>query len=443
MTSGALNGIRILDLTWLLAGAGATRLLAAADAEVIRVEWVGKLDFVRLGPPAVYRSGETHGPLVYGAGGAAETMPSLNRNGNFNNINAGKRGISLNLGTERGKEIFRALVKHSDAVLENFSPTAMERMGLAYEGLRTIRPDLIYVQASGLGRSGSRSRYLSYGPTAQAISGLTFQSGLADREPAGWGFSYMDHAAAYLVALATVRALHQRERTGEGVYVDMAQVGSALFLTGTAALAYSANGSESVPVGNASPYRPAAPHGVYPCAGTDRWVAIAVLSDEEWVRLVRGIGDPEWARAHHLRTMDGRLVAVEEIDAELAKWTRRHDAHEAMELLQAAGVRAGVCQTARDRVERDVQLQARDYYVDLPHNEIGQWPVENVPFRMSETPSRVGIGTGRASPCYGEDTPDVLHELLGLSSEEITALENEGVIGDGQPHSGARADSAA
>lgn len=429
---GALNGIRILDLTWLLAGAGATRMLAAVDAEVIRVEWVDKLDFVRLGPPAVYREGERHGPLVYGAGGAADTMPSLNRNGNFNNINPGKKGISLNLSAERGKEIFRQLVAESDAVLENFSPTAMERMGLPYADLREIKPDLIYVQASGLGRVGSRSGYLSYGPTAQAISGLTFQSGLADREPAGWGFSYMDHAAAYLVALATVRALIQRERTGEGVYVDMAQSASALFLTGTSVLDHSANGRESERVGNASPYRPASPHGVFPCAGIDRWLAIAVFSDSEWQRLVGAIGAPDWARAEDLATIAGRLAAPDEIERGLAAWTREQDAYEAMATLQAAGVRAGVCQTAEDRVERDVQLRDRGYFVELDHSEIGPWPIENVPFKMSGTPAKVGMGTGRASPCYGEHTAEVLRELLGLSTAEIGELEAEGVIGAAQ-----------
>jgi crotonobetainyl-CoA:carnitine CoA-transferase CaiB-like acyl-CoA transferase len=430
-----LRGIRILDLTWLLAGAGATRLLAAVDAEVIRVEWVGKLDFVRLGPPAVYREGEPHAPLVYGAGGAAETMPSLNRNGSFNNINAGKRGISLNLASDRGKEVFRELVKQSDAVLENFSPTAMERMGLPYSELRKLKPDLIYVQASGLGRIGSRARYLSYGPTAQAISGLTYMSGLEDREPAGWGFSYMDHAAAYVVALATVRALHQRARTGEGVYVDMAQAASALFLSGTAALDSSANGRESTRTGNGSPYRAAAPHDVYPCAGSDRWIAISVFSDAEWARLVEAIGSPAWATAEELRAMPGRVAQREELDRRLTEWTRSHDAHEAMHLLQQAGVRAGVCQTNEDKVDCDAQLRERGYFVELDHSEIGRWPVENVPFRMTVTPARVGMNTNRASPCYGEDTAAVLGELLGMSQAQIDALEDEGVIGDGKPRS--------
>jgi crotonobetainyl-CoA:carnitine CoA-transferase CaiB-like acyl-CoA transferase len=431
MSAGPLAGTRILDLTWLLAGAGATRMLAAADAEVIRVEWVNKLDFVRLGPPAVYREGERHAPMVYGAGGDASSMPSLNRNGNFNNINPGKRGVALNLASEQGKELFLDLVAQSDAVLENFSPTAMTRMGLPLERLLERKADLVYVQASGLGRVGSRSRYLSYGPTAQAISGLTFQSGLPDREPAGWGFSYMDHAAAYLVALATVRALHQRRRSGRSVYVDLAQAGSALFLTGTAALDHSANGRQSSRSGNASPYRPAAPHGVYPCAGVDRWLAIAVFDEHEWERLRAAIGEPAWAREQRFADMQGRLANVEELDRLLGEWTRERDAYETMHLLQQAGVRAGVCQTAADKVDRDVQLQQRDYYVELDHSEMGRWPVENLPLQMSRTPIRAGRPTERAAPCYGEDTDEVLSELLGLSAAEIRALEEQGVVGNG------------
>jgi crotonobetainyl-CoA:carnitine CoA-transferase CaiB-like acyl-CoA transferase len=406
-------------------------MLAAADADVIRVEWIGKLDFVRLGPPAVYREGERHAPLVYGAGGDLDAMPSLNRNGNFNNINPGKRGISLNLSSARGKELLRALVKVSDAVLENFSPTAMDRMGLSYASLLELRPDLIYVQASGLGKVGTRSNYLSYGPTAQAISGLTHQSGFADREPAGWGFSYMDHAAAYLVALATVRALHQRARHGRSVYVDMAQAGSAVFLTGTAALDHSANGRESARTGNASPFRPAAPHGVYPCAGLDRWIAIAVYDDAEWQSLVEAIGRPAWTADERWATVAGRVEHADALDEHLAMWTRGVGAYDAMATLRAAGVRAGVCQTGEDKVEHDEQLRDRGFYVELDHSEMGRWPVEDLPFTMSATPVRAGRPTDRGAPCYGEDTEEVLRELLGLSAAEIAALEEEGVIGDG------------
>jgi crotonobetainyl-CoA:carnitine CoA-transferase CaiB-like acyl-CoA transferase len=406
-------------------------MLAAAHADVIRVEWIGKLDFVRLGPPAVYREGERHAPLVYGAGGDLNAMPSLNRNGNFNNINPGKRGISLNLSTARGRELLRELVKVSDAVLENFSPTAMDRMGLSYTSLLELRPDLIYIQASGLGKVGARSHYLSYGPTAQAISGLTHQSGFADREPAGWGFSYMDHAAAYLVALATVRALHQRARHGRSVYVDMAQAGSAVFLTGTAALDHAANGRESSRAGNASPYRPAAPHAIYPCAGLDRWIAISVFGDAEWEGLVAAMGHPGWAAEPRWATVDGRLDHVGELDEHVAAWTRTVSAYDAMATLQAAGVRAGVCQTGEDKFEHDAQLRERGFYVELEHSEMGRWPVEDLPFTMSATPVRAGRPTDRGAPCYGEDTDEVLRDVLGLSPDAVAELEQQGVIGDG------------
>ena len=242
---GPLEGVRIADLTWLLAGAGGPKVLAAMGAEVIRCEWVGKLDFLLLGPPQVPLPGQ--GDVAGFTIGAQDpaTAPSLNRNGNFNDINAGKYGCSLNLAHPRGKELFKRLVAVSDVVMENYSAHAMDEMGLGYEVLREVRPDLIYVQASGLGKVGPYSQWVSYGPTAQAISGLTALSGFPDREPAGWGFSYLDHNGGYFVALATAMALLHRKRTGEGTYLDLAQASTGFLLSGTSVLDFSATGRRS------------------------------------------------------------------------------------------------------------------------------------------------------------------------------------------------------
>jgi crotonobetainyl-CoA:carnitine CoA-transferase CaiB-like acyl-CoA transferase len=423
---GPLAGVRVLDLTWLLAGAGASRFLAALDAEVIRLEWRDRIDFLRLGPPSVYRKGEAHAPLVIGGHTIADA-PSLNRNGFFNNINSGKLGLSLNLGLEEGKEIFRRLVRVSDVVIESFSATAMDRMGLGYEELKREKPDLVYVQASGFGKQGPRSSYLSYGPTSQAMSGLTYQSGFPDREPAGWGFSYMDHSGAYFLALATIMALCQHRRTGEGLYVDLAQAASAVFLTGTSTLDHFVNGRDTTRTGNGSPNAPACPHGVFPVAGVDRWIAIAVFDDAEWRALVEAMGSPEWALAPDLQTTEGRLARQEAVESGLAVWTRAWEPFELMRELQNRGVASGVCQTAEDRVAHDPQLEHRGYLVDLEHSEIGRWPVENVPFRLATARAEVGMATGRAAPCYGEDTDLVLRELLGFSPGELVELREKGV----------------
>lgn len=425
---GPLAGVRIADLTWLLAGAGGPKMLAAMGAEVIRCEWVGKLDFLRLGPPQVpLPDQEDTGGFTIGAQDPSQAA-SLNRNGNFNDINAGKYGCSLNLAHPRGKELFKQLVAVSDVVMENYSASAMDRMGLGYEVLKAINPDIIYIQASGWGKTGPYRDWLSYGPTAQAMSGLTAMSGLPDREPAGWGFSYLDHNGGYFVALATMMALLHRKRTGGGLYLDLSQVATGFLWGGTAVLDYSANGRRGVRVGNRSPNRPASPHGAFPARGVDQWVAIAVFTDEQWAALVETMGTPDWARDGRYTMMAGRLEHQDELEARLSEWTRDRDRFEIMHLLQRRAVPAGVCQTPADRVDTDPQLAATDYLVELDHSEIGRWPVQNLPFTMSETPSIVGQPSNRGAPCYGEDNDYVYQQLLGLTPDEQAALKEAGVI---------------
>lgn len=425
--AAVLDGVRVLDLTWVVAGPTGARYLAALGAEVIRVEWMGRLDFMRLGPPSVTLPGEEASGVTTLGGGTPDMVKSVNRNGVFNDFNAGKRGISLNLSRPEGRELLLRLVEMSDVLIETYSSSAMEEMGLGLDVLREANPDLIYIQASGFGATGDKRGYVTFGPTAQAITGLTYQSGLPDREPAGWGFSYMDHTGGYYIALATLMALLQRRRTGTPVYMDLSQAQAGLFITGTSVLDHSVNGQETVRTGNGSPHRAAVPHGVYPAAGTDRWVAISVRTDAEWEGLVEATGIPGLADSS-LRTTAGRAARAAEVDAALREWTRDRDAADIMRLLQARGVPAGVCQTAADRVDSDPQLAARGFLVDLPHSEMGTWPIQNVPFRLSATPARVGDPIGRAAPCYGEDNGYVYGSLLGLSAEEMDRLAADGII---------------
>jgi len=425
--TGVLDGVRVLDLTWVVAGPTGARYLAALGAEVIRVEWMGRIDFMRLGPPSVTLPGEEASGVTTLGGGTPDMVKSVNRNGVFNDFNAGKRGISLNLSRPEGRELLLRLVAVSDVLLETYSSSAMEEMGLGLDVLRTANPDLVYVQGSGFGASGDKRGYTTFGPTAQAITGLTHQSGLADREPAGWGFSYMDHTGGYYIALATLMALLQRKRTGKPVYMDLAQAQAGLFITGTSVLDHSVNGRETTRTGNGSPSRTSVPHGVYPAAGVDRWVAVSVRTDAEWDGLAAATALPLFADPE-LRTAGGRAARAGDIDAALAAWTRSRDAADIMRLLQRHGVPAGVCQTAADRVDADPQLAARGFLVDLPHSEIGTWPVQNVPFRLSDTPARAGEPTGRAAPCYGEDNRYVYGSILGLADEEIDRLAAEQII---------------
>lgn len=425
--AGVLDGVRVLDLTWVVAGPTGARYLAAMGAEVIRVEWIGRLDFMRLGPPSVTLPGEEPGGVTTLGGGSPDMVKSVNRNGVFNDFNAGKRGISLNLSRPEGKEILLRLVAMSDVLIESYSSSAMEDMGLGLTVLRAANPDLVYVQASGFGAVGEKRDYVTFGPTAQAVTGLTHQSGLPDREPAGWGFSYMDHTGGYYVALATLMALLQRKRTGRPVYMDLAQAQAGLFITGTSVLDHSVNRRETVRTGNRSPFRAAVPHGVYPAAGVDRWVAVSVRTDDEWSGLVQATGSPALADPA-LRTVEGRAENEALVDAAVGEWTRSRDSFEIMTLLQRHGVPAGVCQTNADRVDSDPHLAARGFFVDLPHSEIGTWPIQNVPFRLSATPVRAGAPTGRAAPCYGEDNAYVYGTLLGLDADELARLAADKII---------------
>lgn len=423
-----LEGIRIIDLTWILVGPGATRILASMGAEVIRIEPThpARIDLARMVAPFIQ---DTPGPPEDPYGLALPLAERLDRSGYYFNNNPGKRGIRLDLGTPEGKELFRRLVAIGDVVTENFSAHTMEKWGFGYEQLRAIKPDIIYVQMSGMGHSGPEHNYVSYGPTAQALSGLSYQSGLPEpAPPAGWGYSYLDHTGSYYGAMAALCGLLHRQMTGEGQHIDVAQEALGLVLTGTALMDALLNGRQTVRTGNRSPYRPAAPHGAYPCQGEDRWCAIAVFSEPEWHQLCVAMGQPQWTTRPQYATLEQRLQHQDALDVEIATWTRQHTAEEVMQRLQACGVRAGVVQTSADKVCNDPHLQAREYFVEVEHSRFGWLPVETTPIRFSATPLHPGGVTRRGAPRWGEDNAYVYGTLLGLSDAEIADYTARNII---------------
>ncbi|MGH7963332.1 MAG: CaiB/BaiF CoA transferase family protein, partial [Candidatus Binatia bacterium] len=416
-----LEGVRIADLTWLLAGAGGPRLLASLGAEVLRIEWRDRLDFLRYMPPFAPlkdEQAEKAGALELTSLDTSKTK-SVNRSGNFNDINAGKRGLSLNMGHPRGRELFKRLVAVSDVVVEAFTAETMRKWGLGYEALKEIKPDIIYVQQPGWGYKGPYVKFASYGPIAQAASGLTEQSGLpAPYPPAGWGFSYMDWSGAYYCALTLLCAIYYKKRTGKGQYIDCSQIEPGIYMTGTAILDSLINGRRSQRTGNRSPYKPAAPHGAYRCAGDDRWIAVAVTNEEEWRALVREMGNPAWTQNEKFASLTARVRNQDELDHLVGEWTKDKDPFALQERLQKVGVPAGVCQTAQDRIERDPQLKHLQWLIPLPHSEIGTWPVKDVPFHFTNATVNQGGPIARAAPCYGEDNEYVYGELLHLTKVE-------------------------
>jgi crotonobetainyl-CoA:carnitine CoA-transferase CaiB-like acyl-CoA transferase len=419
-----LEKIRILDFTWFLASAGGTRFLAAFGAESIKVELKSHPDtrMAAMAPVGgrAARDAAT-GPL------RGVTDPDMG--GQFNNKNPGKRGISLNVRHPKGLAIAQRLVAMSDIVAEGFSPGVLDSWGLGYDALRAIKPDIIYVQQSGMGAQGTYGRFRTVGPIANSFSGLSEMSGLPEPAmPAGWGYSYLDWMGAYSFALAMLSALFHRARTGEGQWVDASQSEVGLMISGTAILDWSANGRIWSRYGNRSPYKPAAPHGAYPCAGEDRWLAIACFTDPEWRALAEVAGHSEWTSDARFAALAARLKNQDALDALVAGWTKSQDAYQAMLALQRAGVPAGVCQTAEDRCDHDPQLAALEWLTEVTGTKIGRWPLAEVPIKMSESPAYIGGRLDRGAPCYGEDNEYVYGELLGMSSQEIKALADEGVI---------------
>ncbi|MDE2008169.1 MAG: CoA transferase, partial [Rhodospirillales bacterium] len=419
-----LQGVRIFDFSWFLASAGGTRFLAALGAEVIKVEWKDNPD-TRLAAMA-----PVGGRAARDA--AREKLPGVtdpDMGGQFNNKNPGKRGISLNIRHPKGLAIARRLIAQSDIVAEGFSPGVLDRLGLGYDALREIRPDIIYVQQSGMGAHGTYGRMRTVGPVAAAFAGQSEMSGLPEPAmPAGWGYSFLDWMGAYSFALAILGALHHRARTGKGQWIDASQCESGLYLGAVPVLDHSANGRAWRRTGNRAPYAPIAPHGAYPCAGEDRWIAIACETEAEFAALARVAGHPEWTADPRFATLPARLAHQDALDATIGAWTRTQDRYACMMALQAARVPAGVCQTAEDRCEHDPQLRALDWLTEVTGSKIGTWPVYAVPAKLSATPAHEGGTIDRGAPCYGEDTSWALTRLLGMTEAEVAGLAAEGVI---------------
>jgi crotonobetainyl-CoA:carnitine CoA-transferase CaiB-like acyl-CoA transferase len=430
MAGGPLSGVRIVDLTRLGYGAQATALCGALGAEVLRIESRTRPDPVRLLPPVVPAPGEPPASAG-GVSAAASLAHGFDRGGIFYKYNTGgKRSVALDLKQPRGLALLRRLIATADVVTESFSAGAMARLGLPYPELRRLRPDVIYVSMAGLGHRGRDAAYATLGPTAQALTGLTYLLGLPGRRPAGWSFSYLDHMGGYLGAYAILLALHHRHRTGEGQHVDVSQIEPGIPLTGAVALDRQANGRRyrraDTPPGNASPEPPMAPHGAW--RSVDGWVAIACRDDGDWRRLRAAMGEPAWACEPVLDGVAGRRAREDEIARALGAWLAPQARDAAVERLGAAGVPAAAVQDAADRVERDPQLRARGYFVPLRSTATGEWPAERPPFRLSSADVHPGGRIRRGPPSLGEDTADVLRDVLGLDDEELRDLEAAGVL---------------
>lgn len=416
---GPLAGLRVADFCWMGVGSVATRLLADFGAEVIKIEDRTRVDMPRRLP--LYK-GEVR------SYGQEVTNPDPNKGGLFNNYSRNKLGVTINLRTEQGRSLAERLISASSVVTENFAPGVMEKWGFTYERLSELVPNVIYARMSGYGHSGPHQHYRSYGPVVQAASGLSYVAGLPGREPSGWGLSYMDNMAAYYNSSALLMAIWNRKRTGVGTEIDVAAVEVGVSLLGPILLDVTVNGNTTrrpdYPTGNRLEFPDAAPHGVYPCAGEDRWVAIAVFDESEWKALMSALGSPAWAQMEIFATQEQRHAHQDELDEHISAWTRDKDPVAVMELLQSHGVRAGAVQNPADLNETDPQLTRRGTFFEMDHPVIGPARFEGFPAVMSGA----GADHWRSAPLVGEDNDYVFGQILGLSDEERSELAEAGVI---------------
>ncbi len=393
-----LAGVRVLDFTWVVAGPVATRILADAGAEVIKVE---------------RRALEYVGPR---------------RAGQQADLNRGKLSVAIDMASARGLELARRLAGISDIVIDNFSARVMSNWGMDYASLARLKPDIICISMSGLGHTGPLTGYVSFGPTLQALTGFTRLMAGEGGEPAGYGYSYSDMVGGYTGALAALFALWHRQRTGQGQFIDLSQLEALTGVIGPALLDISVNGRVQDPVGYHPQERLAAPHGVYRCApegdDSERWIAISVRTQAEWERFSGTVGSPQWARDPRFQTLYLRMHNQAELDRNVARWCAERTAEAAMASLQAAGIAAGLVANGADLCERDPQLESRDFFsvVSLPDGETTR--VSGPPFRLSRTPVTVRA----RAPEVGENRDYVLGGLLKLSREEIEALVRDGVV---------------
>jgi crotonobetainyl-CoA:carnitine CoA-transferase CaiB-like acyl-CoA transferase len=409
-----LRGTRVLDLTRVWSGPLAGRILADLGAEVIQI--VGRVTVSSNRPqPAV---AEIMG--VFPGNDPGERP--WNRMSQANDFNRNKLGLALELDTPEGIDIFKRLVRISDVVLENFSPRVMSNFGLDYPVLKEINPGLIMCSMPGYGLTGPYRDYISYGTNLDPAAGLASLMGYAGEEAHMSGNAYPDPVAALHAVGAILTALFHKHRSGAGQHIDLSQAESAMCLIGEAILGTCLNGRVPERIGNRHPVY--APHGCYRCQGEDRWVAVAVSSEEEWQALAGVLGRPDLVEDPSYADKHKRRENQDELDKIIESWTARHTHHGAMERLQKAGVPAGAVLDAAELLT-DEHLQGRHFFMEIDHPEVGPKAYCCLPIKFS----RPAVSAGRPAPCLGEHNEFVLSELLGLSKEAIARLEEKGIIG--------------
>ena len=401
---GALAGLRVVEFGAFAAGPHVGKHLADHGAEVVHVESRRRLDGFRT----------NYEPFKDG-------VPGLERSAMFAMTHNDKLGVTLNLKGKAGVALAIRLVKRADVVIENFTPGTMARLGLAYGVLAEDHPGLVMLSTCNQGQTGPHATHPGFGTHLTAMSGFINLTGWPDRDPSLlWG-PYIDYIAVAYGVIAVLAALEERRRTSHGAHIDLSQYESGLQFLAPLLLEYQETGRARERDGNRDPE--AVPHGVYPCAGDERWCAISVHDDAEWARLGRALGDPEWARRPDLAQRAGRRRAEPEIDRGLATWTSRRTREEVVARLAAAQVHAAPVNDMRD-VFHDPDLAAHRSWRLLTHPVIGAYHAPGPPYLLSETPAELE----RPAFLLGQHNREVFQGILGLSDAEYAEEEQAGAF---------------
>lgn len=397
-----LKGVRVLDFTWVVAGPLIGDYLATFGAEVIKIENSSRPDLSRVSEP--YK----------------ERIPGLNRSCHFNLWNASKLSLDINLKESKGVDVVKKLVECSDVIIEGFTPGAMKKWSLDYPSLKKLKSDIIMLSVSTQGQTGKIRNASGFGWVTNGLCGFIHASGWPDYDGVSPHVAYTDFIVPWYGTIAILAALNYRKKTGKGQYIDISHLEAGANCMASALIDCAINKRERGRIGNSN--LNAAPHGVYPCKGEDRWCAIAVWTEEQWRKFCHAIGNPGMANDSRFANMNSRLINEKPLNELISKWTRDRSPYDVMNKLQKAGIPAGVVQNSRDLWE-DAQLKQGDFILEIEHPEIGQYFDMNWPIRFSKSQFEF-----RHAPLIGEHTEYVCREIIGMSDEEITDLLVSNVI---------------
>jgi benzylsuccinate CoA-transferase BbsF subunit len=404
MEKQALAGVRVVDFGWAIAGSLTAKHLADHGAQVVRVESITRPDLTRFDRTVSMCSATNPDDKPW-----------------FTHFNTSKYSMALNLKHPRAREVVDRLFRWADVINTNFSPGTLSKLGFGYEYSKSIKPDIIMAESGVYGQTGPLAHQRGVDGSGAALSGYLDLTGWPDRGPVGSNLPYGDVVLPSFSATAIVAALDYKRRTGKGQYIDASMVEACIHQIIPALLDWEANRHLQTRNGNRIAY--AAPHGVFPCQGDDRWCAIAVFTDGEWEAFCHAIGDPPWTKEPRFATLNSRKENEDTLEELVSEWTKQHSAQEVMQIMQAAGVLAGVVQTVQDLLENDPQLKERGLLVPMNHPVMGVFSHTTPPFKLLKTTAQV-----RTSPCLGEHTEYVCTEFLGMSHEEFAELSGQEVF---------------